>query len=168
MNGAQFGDARLPAHFWSKVLSCPVTGCWIWTGCIAAGGYGHFGVGSIKDGTRRSARAHRLSYETLVASAEGLDIDHLCRDTRCVNPLHLDAVTHKENIRRGLAGLATGARNRAKTHCPNGHEYAGSNLVVAKNASNRDGTYRRCRICLRAGDKERRAKASEQRRQDVA
>jgi hypothetical protein len=62
--------------------------------------------------------AHRAVYETFVeAVPEGLELDHLCRNTGCVNPDHLEPVTHAENMRRGVWP------NRSKTHCPRGHLY---------------------------------------------
>jgi hypothetical protein len=66
-----------------------------------------------------------------------MHLDHLCRVRACVNPDHLEPVTQAENIRRGH-GYA--AWQRAKTHCPQGHPYAGDNLLI-------DQGRRRCRIC---------------------
>ena len=74
--------------------------CWIWTGARAGKKngpwYGHFRLNGSHKG------AHRFSYEHYVGEIpEGLQIDHLCFNTLCVNPKHLEAVTAKENcIRR--------------------------------------------------------------------
>lgn len=91
----------LPERFWSLVV--PTTaGCWLWTGFKAAG-YGRF---SFK-GTNSAAAAHRLSYEALIGEIPaGLDLDHLCRVPSCVNPLHLEPVTRRENIGRGGQAIA--------------------------------------------------------------
>jgi hypothetical protein len=69
------------------------------------------------------------------------DIDHLCRNRRCVNPEHLEAVTHRENMVRGDTFAA---RNAAKTHCSKGHPLSGENLVNQKRGD------RVCRICANA------------------
>ncbi|WP_369010576.1 HNH endonuclease signature motif containing protein, partial [Bacillus cereus] len=46
-------------------------------------------------------RAHRYVYENLSGPIpEGMELDHLCRNPPCVNPDHLDPVTHEENMRR--------------------------------------------------------------------
>lgn len=109
--------------------------CWVWTRAL------DHGYGSIQEkGTRRNIRAHRLSYElhggTLV---DDLDIDHLCRNRACVNPAHLELVTNTVNVMRG-EGL--GAKNARKTHCKNGHPFAGDNLIISA-----DGRRRQCRAC---------------------
>lgn len=77
----------------------PDTGCWVWDGALTGNGYGH---------VRREGRAggkqlaHRWFFERLVGPIpEGLCLDHLCRNPRCVNPEHLDPVTFAENVRRG-------------------------------------------------------------------
>ncbi len=72
-------------------------GCWLWVGKVNRGGYG---VTSVAGKTRS---AHRVSYEWHVGPIPiGLDLDHLCRVRRCVNPDHLEPVTRRENINRGL------------------------------------------------------------------
>lgn len=101
-------------------------GCWNFMGMRNPLGYGRVGVGSMIDGTRGHAFTHRVTYEALVGPIpKGLVIDHLCRNTSCCNPAHLEPVTHTENMRRGETFAAA---NLAKTHCPFGHEYSGPNL----------------------------------------
>ena len=78
--------------FVQKSASAP---CWVWTGTRQRNGYGSFGVKG------RTLRAHRWSYEFYVGPIPaGLQIDHLCRVRNCVNPEHLEPVTHAENMRR--------------------------------------------------------------------
>lgn len=80
-----------------------VEGCWQWTGARHKKGYGVFGVGSMKDGTRRAVRVHRWFWEWLNGAVPtGKELDHLCRNRLCVNPDHLEPVTHTENIRRAV------------------------------------------------------------------
>jgi hypothetical protein len=88
-------------RFWPQVDFDGPGGCWLWTGQANKGGYGAFSVGSRYDGNRRGVRAHRWAYEALVGPIpEGLQLDHLCRNPPCVNPAHLEPVTHAENMRR--------------------------------------------------------------------
>ena len=124
-----FTYAGLPARFTAKINLSSETDCWIWVGSRNQHGYGQFKVGSRTDGTRRSVRAHRFAYEVLVGRIpEGLTIDHLCRVTSCVNPAHMEPVTARENILR--SPVAWPKLQLAKTHCPQGHPYAGDNLYV--------------------------------------
>lgn len=75
-------------------------GCWLWGGTLDAYGYGLINYQNTKH------RAHRLTYSLLRRPfPKELDVDHLCRVPACVNPDHLEPVTHAENVRRGLAGV---------------------------------------------------------------
>lgn len=81
--------------------------CWIFQGCKTANGYGH-----IRDG-KKMKLAHRVSYENRYSPVpHHLELDHLCRNRACVNPVHLELVTHKENVRRGNAGMNYKERTR--------------------------------------------------------
>ena len=124
-----FGDPRLPAWLWRRIAV--VDGCWIWATGLSAAGYGRIRW----DG--ELVYAHRLMYESLIGPIpEGLEIDHLCRNRACVDPAHLEPVTHRVNLLRGDVG----AFNAAKTHCPQGHPYDEAN-------TGRSGTHRYCRRC---------------------
>lgn len=95
---------RIPIdeRFWPKVQKGAPDECWTWCGAVV-GRYGNF------DGQdRRLKWAHRVAYELTYGSIpDGLHIDHLCRNTLCVNPAHLEAVTQAENNRRAAAAATT-------------------------------------------------------------
>ena len=124
-----------PERFWAKVEKTDT--CWIW---IAALGGGH-GYGMIRSPEgRKMLLAHRVAYELLVGPIPpGLELDHLCRNRRCVNPEHLEPVTHRENI---LRGDSPPAHQVKITHCPRGHEYTAGNTYW-------QGRKRSCLRCRR-------------------
>lgn len=94
-------------------------GCWLWTGAA-----NRYGIYAPKTGV--TELAHRLAFMLWKGPIpEGLEIDHRCGVSLCVNPDHLKAVTHWENVIRGNGWAG---RNAAKTHCKRGHLLAGSNL----------------------------------------
>jgi hypothetical protein len=107
--------------------------CWYWMGPIDRKGYGRFNTALGR------FSAHRYSYMLWIGPiAEGLELDHLCRHRDCVNPAHLEAVTHRVNVLRSQAPPARQAR---QTHCKNGHPFNGDNLII-------DSLGRRvCRAC---------------------
>jgi hypothetical protein len=120
-------------RFWSKVNKTDF--CWLWTGgCYGKyRKYGSFYVGKGK----RSIPAHRWSYQHLVGEIpEGYVIDHLCRNTLCVNPEHLEAITNRENILRGVSSTAMQAR---QTECKRGHDLSDAHIL--------SGGRRDCRQC---------------------
>ena len=134
VNGAQRWESR----FWAKVNKTET--CWLWTASTTTAGYGQFHYEA-----RRMVMAHRMAYELIVGPIpDGLELDHLCRIRRCVNPAHLEAVTRKENVRRGLCGAMV-------TVCPRGHEYTTENTRLDTKG------WRRCRTCHRDWERVRRS-----------
>lgn len=133
---ASYDRGSPETRLWSQVGERQDGGCWEWTGCLnKPGGYGRIAVGG------KQVMAHRYSYELLVGPVpDGLELDHLCRNRRCVNPDHLEPVTHAENVNRGDLRLV----ELSKTHCPQGHPYSGENLYVSPRGS------RYCRLCTAA------------------
>lgn len=129
-------------RLWSKTIK--VNGCWIWQGPLNEEGYG-----SIYFKTRQTL-IHRVSYILFWGDypTDKPETDHLCRNRACWRPLHLEAVTRLENHRRSLNGKRDPQRlaqiQRQKTHCPQGHEYAGDNLKIGWQGA------RVCRLCERA------------------
>lgn len=112
----------LPERIASKI-EVDGSGCWLW----AASQNNGYGLLRWNGSTRR---AHRVVYQLFVGEIPGgLELDHICRVRHCVNPAHLEPVTHRENMLRGDTVFAKGA---AKTHCPKGHPLAGDNLVPSK------------------------------------
>jgi hypothetical protein len=107
-------------RFWVKVRKTKT--CWEWTSATLSSGYGIFSA------NRKVHLAHRYSYELLVAPIpEGLYLDHLCRVKHCVNPTHLEPVTNRENVMRGITGLFG-----KRTHCLHGHPFNEANTKIRK------------------------------------
>lgn len=95
-------------------------GCWQWTKNLEPYGYGHFSISATP------FAAHRFSYWLFKGDVPaGLCLDHLCRNRGCVNPDHLEAVTTRENVLRGIGPAAQAARS---TECPQGHPYDKRNI----------------------------------------
>ena len=116
-------------------------GCWVWNGTINRGGYGVLTVGG-RCGAKKYA--HRVAYELFVGPIpKGKELDHLCRNRWCVNPSHLEPVTRRVNIIRGIGPQILGALNGTKTHCCRGHPFD------AENTRYRPSGGRTCRECER-------------------
>jgi hypothetical protein len=93
--------------------------------------------------------AHRASYKihTGVEPEHPLELDHLCRNRKCVSPEHLEIVTRKINVNRGLGPKILKARHDARTHCKRGHPLTGDNVKMVKNSAGILG--RSCKECRR-------------------
>ena len=129
-----------PKLFWEKVDAS--SDCWEWTASRTTTGYGQVGI--QRQGIRKTFKAHRVAYELVRGPIpEGLEIDHLCENSICVNPWHLESVEHVENIRRASR------HNTNKTQCPQGHGYSDANTYRKPNGS------RICRICHRIQERVR-------------
>lgn len=102
-------------RFWRKVQKTDA--CWLWLACLDSAGYGRFSI------VRERSYAHQLAYSELHGPIpDGLELDHVCHSNdpscpggpcvhrRCVNPAHLEAVTHRVNTLRGQGYYAKSAR----------------------------------------------------------
>jgi hypothetical protein len=127
-------------QFWSKVHKSS-DGCWLWSGYVGREGYGRTYYAG-----RKGLSVHRLAYELSVGPIPpGLVIDHLCRVHNCVNPDHLEPVTNRENVLRGI-GLAVIHKNT--TQCPQGHPYSSDNTYISPQGK------RGCRVCRNKASRE--------------
>lgn len=114
--------------------------CWLWTGATKGNGYGNVRVQKV------SKNAHRWVYEELIGPvSDGLQLDHLCRVRRCVNPDHLEPVAPLVNAARGEKAV--------KRWCVNGHDL--SDPAVCRITP--EGR-RACRPCRAKMEADRRAR----------
>lgn len=124
-NNLPYGDPRNVLHRISIG-----DGCHEWLGSVNHAGYGQFEM------NKKRWIVHRWTYEYFVGPIpEGMDLDHLCRNRRCCRYDHLEPVTRKENLRRGVG-------HGSETHCPQGHPYDDENTAVYAGR-------RRCKTCNR-------------------
>lgn len=112
-------------------------GCWEFRGSHNPAGYArHAGL-----------FVHRYVYAALVGPIpDDLYLDHLCRNTGCVNPLHLEPVTPRENVVRGV-------QSALKTHCAQGHPWVEENIW--RHRDGRGTRKGRCKLCVRAANNRR-------------
>lgn len=127
---------------WDRVKArCEWVGdCFVWRGAVKENGYGVIHAPLVRSS---NLYVHRVAYEAAFGPIpDGLEVDHVrargCQFRTCCNSLHLEAVTHAENMRRG--------GNSIKTHCPNGHP------LIVENLRRRDLRHgkRTCKICINA------------------
>lgn len=127
-------------NFWHKKVK---SGCWEWQGNLCKRGYGRIFNGGLNN---RYPMAHRWAYEYFIGKIpKGLVLDHSCYNPKCVNPDHLEPVTHYENvIKRGRSNASY--LNSIKTHCLRGHEFKKGSYYVGRS---RHGKTRVCKKCHR-------------------
>lgn len=111
--------------------------CWVWEGADNRVGYGTISF------LGRRWYTHRLAYTiTFGPIPEGMVLDHLCRNTFCFRPTHLEPVTTRTNILRGMTAQ--------KTHCKSGHVFDETNTYITA------AGHRLCRACRAARERARR------------
>jgi hypothetical protein len=122
-----------PEKLWARTRTT-TNGCMEWTGYVRPNGYGR----TTHEG--KSQYPHRLAF--LFAHGRlplaGYEVDHVCRNRKCVAPDHLREVTRRENMANGARMLAT--------HCPSGHPYTPENTWLDVR---RGCVGRTCRTCHR-------------------
>lgn len=112
---------RSPVDLETKYIPEPNTGCWLWLCAVNETGYGRFTHGG------KSFFAHRYVYEIHKGPVpDGLVLDHLCRQRSCVNPDHLEPVTQRENLIRGL--FSRGEMRMGQPFCKHGHALTPENI----------------------------------------
>ena len=129
-------------RFWSFVDKTDT--CWLWTGTTtkgkAKGGYGGFYYRG------KNIRAHRMSLLIKgITVPLGYEVDHLCRVPSCVNPEHLEPVTHDENMRRKIVSPAN------QLFCRQGHDFNKENTCYERYGK----TQRKCIPCRRRRQNQR-------------
>lgn len=137
------GDLETPEEFkerfFYQVVPVTESGCWIWVGYCRPHGYG-----AIRFRGKRTS-AHRVAYILLKGEVpNGLTLDHLCRVRCCVNPDHLDPVTIKTNVLRGISPTAV---NASRTFCKHGHPF--DEINTKRKIDFKGKPFRQCRACNR-------------------
>lgn len=137
-------------------------GCWLWTAGTSEG-YGIFYIAADQaPKIKRGRKAHIWSYTRYVGTVpHGLELDHLCRNRACVNPLHLEPVTHRVNMLR--SPIAPAGINARKTHCKRGHLFTPDNIYVCTRNGKVSG--KSCKTCAISRAKISRLNKQQQTRQ---
>jgi HNH endonuclease len=127
-----------PIERWLKLVEIVPGSCWRWLGSASKDGYGQFVLDGRRNRKRIRIAPYRFIWEWVNEElmAEGLEPDHTCNQRWCVNPSHIEPVTHSENQRRSYQ---RGRKRPVKdyfhpcqvrpTHCPKGHEYTTANMM---------------------------------------
>ena len=133
------------AIFETLYIPEPMSGCWLWLGYLLdqkpTKQYGRLSWYDEKQKRQRMKLAHVKSYELYVGEVpEGKVLDHICKNTFCVNPEHLEPVTQWVNMQRST--------HATKTHCIHGHPYSDGMEIYVRNDIH-GKQYRRCLTCYR-------------------
>lgn len=150
--GRFYTRGTLEERFWVKVDRRSDEECWPWLAGLRDRGHDAYGAIGVRgeDGKWRMRSAHVVAYELLVGPVpEGLEIDHRCHNIQCVNPRHLEAVTHAVNLTRRRRFVLAEAPSRQPLRearpdeCIHGHDFTEANTHVRPDGS------RTCRRCDR-------------------
>lgn len=115
-----------------RKIKIDARGCWNWQGYCDRNGYGRSSLNGLQ------GQAHRITYALAIGPIpEGMYLHHLCLNTGCCNPLHLEVVTPRENTRRNLSPPSCNGR---KTRCDHGHPFDSENTYDHRGR-------RACRAC---------------------
>lgn len=119
------------------------SGCWVWGGSKDKDGYGKVRV-KFPNG-RVAYLAHRMTFMHFVGDIpDGKEVDHICKNTSCINPAHLRLLTHRENVEAG--DYKTHHRNAVKTHCIHGHALTAENIRIQRH---KNTVMRHCKLCAK-------------------
>lgn len=114
-------------------------GCWLYQGWLQKNGYARVYVALPLN---RMVSAHRFAYEFFIAEIpDELEIDHLCNRRHCMNPWHMEPVSHAENMRRGTDRLW-----RDRTECARGHQLTNHEVMTIE-GTQPGWIARKCRRC---------------------
>lgn len=150
-------------RFYDKVRKLD-NGCWEWVGNVRPNGYGKFWF------RKKVIGAHQAAYIMFKGEIPvGTEIDHLCHNAdttcnasencmhrRCVNPDHLEAITHQENSLRGRRPAMLREAAAKRTHCKYDHLLTERNTYVTPTGG------RACRICLALNNRAYKARKKRQ------
>lgn len=140
-------EVEIEAYLEARSERVTDTGCRIWLGSLTGAGYGEIERGPLRRhyGMRS---VHRIAFVRAYGQVpEGKEVDHKCNVRCCFNADHLQPLTHAENMRRAMPSILAAHAAKAKTHCENGHPFAGKNLRWRLNGCGTTRLYRRCRRC---------------------
>ena len=134
---------RTPIQRFLEKIEIDDNDCWNWNGAKIWQGYGLMGL------NYKTVLSHRFIFEYCYGSIpKDKELDHLCRNHCCCNPLHLEAVTREENLKRGNHRN----QNTLKTNCIHGHEFILENTYIDPKG------WRVCRECKRIWERNYRKK----------